>query len=130
MIYSLMMQIKLVVFSLLAGIITGIIFDFYNVLRGMERIPNIIVAIEDILFWIFASIIIFIFLLYTHAAVISVYVYVWIIIGVVIYFKTASKFFKRFHSKTVRNSFRVIRIAKNMILYPFKLLLYNSNSKK
>jgi spore cortex biosynthesis protein YabQ len=129
MILSLTMQVKLVVFSILAGALTGILFDFYRTFRGFENIPKIFIILEDILFWIFASILVFIFLLYTNYAVMGVYVYLYMAFGIYIYMKLISNFFTRIQYKFIKLSSKVIRIIMNFTFYPLKLLLYSLNSK-
>lgn len=129
MILSLTMQVKLVVFSILAGALTGILFDFYRTFRGFENIPKIFIILEDILFWIFASILVFIFLLYTNYAVMGVYVYLYMAFGIYIYMKLISNFFTKIQYKLIKVSSKVIRIIMNFTFYPLKLLLYSLNSK-
>ena len=55
------MQFNIVFFSILAGIITGILFDMYRIIRDLNS-KRIIAMIEDILFWVLAGMIIFTFL--------------------------------------------------------------------
>ena len=74
---TLEVQFNIVLYSILSGILTGILFDLYNIIRGV-KVPKIIVFIEDILFWILAAIIVFTFLLYTSYAFLGPYVYIFI----------------------------------------------------
>ena len=80
MVIPLMMQARLVLYSIIAGILTGFLFDFYRTFRGFENIHKVLIIIEDILFWILAGILIFVFLLYTNQAVMGVYVYIWMVL--------------------------------------------------
>ncbi|MFQ9613884.1 MAG: spore cortex biosynthesis protein YabQ [Clostridium butyricum] len=43
-------QVNIVIYSLLAGVLTGILFDAYRLIRGY-KIPKVIVVVEDLLFW-------------------------------------------------------------------------------
>ncbi len=54
------MQVNIVIYSFIAGIITGILFDIYRIFRGMNKI-KVITIIEDLLFWSLSSLIIFTF---------------------------------------------------------------------
>ena len=63
-------QFHIIVYSLLSGVLTGIMFDLYRIIRGSD-VNNITVVIEDILFSILAALIVFSFLLYTHYAFLS-----------------------------------------------------------
>lgn len=130
MLLSILSQTKLILFSLLAGVITGIMFDIYRIIRGSEKIPKIIIFIEDILFWIFAGIIVFIFLLITNHANFSTYAYPCIAIGIFVYLKTLSRLLLRIYFKAGKDISKVIRIIIKRIVYPFKLFSYAVKTKK
>lgn len=129
MVLSLLIQAKLLVYSLLAGILTGFIFDFYRTFRGFENIHKVFIIIEDILFWLLASIIIFVFLLYTNQAIIGLYVYLWMAIGIYIYLKLVSNFFTKLQYNLICNISKLFRILINITFYPFKLGIYMLSSK-
>ena len=60
-------QFSIILYALLAGILTGLMFDLYRIIRG-SKIPKAIIVVEDTLFWILAAMVIFTFLLYTNYA--------------------------------------------------------------
>ena len=67
-------QVDIVIYSLLAGVLTGILFDAYRLIRGY-KIPKVIVVVEDLLFWALCALVVFTFLLYTNYAFLGPYVY-------------------------------------------------------
>lgn len=122
-------QFNLLLFSLLAGVITGILFDLYRVFRGLEN-PNIVVTfIEDTLFWILTGIIVFIFLLVTNHAYMREYVYITIAAGVFLYIVLLSKHFIKVQYKIIRTTAKFIRITFNFVFYPLQLLIYSLRRK-
>jgi spore cortex biosynthesis protein YabQ len=129
MVIPLSLQAKFVIYSILAGVLTGFLFDFYRVFRGFERIHKVFIIIEDILFWILVSIIVFVFLLYTNQALITGYVYAFITLGIIFYLKFISKYFTWVHYRIIKNVSKVLRITCNFIFYPIKLLFYSETSK-
>jgi spore cortex biosynthesis protein YabQ len=129
MVIPLSLQAKFVIYSILAGILTGLLFDFYRVFRGFESIPKIFIIIEDILFWILVSIIVFIFLLYTNQALITGYIYAFIAFGILIYLKFISKYLVSIQYKFIISFTKIIRIVLNFIFYPIKLLFYSEKRK-
>ena len=72
-------QFSIILYALLAGILTGLMFDLYRIIRG-SKVPKALIVIEDTLFWILAAMIVFAFLLYTNYAFLGPYVYIFIII--------------------------------------------------
>lgn len=120
-------QMLILIASFFAGINIGIFFDIYRVIRGFRN-PNIFVTfVEDILFWILSSILIFIFLLLTNFAFLSVYTYFYIFMGLYLYFKIASnRAIKYFHSFFYILMI-IFRVSKNYLIYPFYLILKHKN---
>ncbi|MCM0649004.1 spore cortex biosynthesis protein YabQ [Clostridium swellfunianum] len=129
MLSSISTQFNLLLFSLLAGVITGVLFDLYRVFRGLEN-PNIVVTfIEDTLFWILTGIIVFIFLLMTNHAYMREYVYIAIAAGILLYMVLLSKYFIKAQYKIVRTTAKYIRITFNFAFYPLQLLFYSLKRK-
>ena len=124
-----LMQLKLLLFSILAGVLTGFLFDTYRIVRGFESIPKIFIIVEDILFWILAAIIVFIFLLITNYAFISMYVYIFIFLGIYVYMRCISKYFTTVQYIIIRNLARILRITTNFLFYPLRLLFYSLGEK-
>lgn len=110
MILNIDFQINLFIFSLLAGIIIGVFFDLYRMIRGISSPGNIITIIEDLLFWLLISTIVFIFLLYTNYAYVSIYVYLLIFIALWLYLEFLSKY--------------ILCILTNVFSYLYKLFRF------
>ncbi|GAA0694003.1 MULTISPECIES: spore cortex biosynthesis protein YabQ [Clostridium] len=129
MVLTMTLQVKIVIFSILAGVLTGIMFDLYRLYRGFTT-SKIVMIIEDILFWILATIVVFIFLLNTNYAFVSAYVYISIGMGILLYLRLFSKILRKFYYKTFRSIYKGIRVIGKQISYPFKLLFYNRDYQK
>lgn len=123
MILSNAVQFNHIVFSLMSGVITGVLFDIYRALIGVRAKNKFIIVIEDLMFWSFLGIVIFSFLFYNDGAVFTAYSYMCIILGIYIYFKLLSK--KIFVQELRLFSFalKVIRILYNTIIYPFRIII-------
>lgn len=112
-------QFNMVLFSIFAGILTGILFDFYRIVRGIG-VKKIIIIIEDILFWILCGLIIFIFLLKTDYAFLTIYVYIFIGIGIIIHLKTLSPKLIKIENKLACSTLKFIRIMIKGLRYTLK----------
>lgn len=122
-------QFNLIIFSVFAGMLTGILFDIYRVFRGLESPNKVITFIEDTLFWILTGIIVFIFLLSTNYAYIRVYVYCAIALGIILYIWLFSKAFIKVQYKLMKAMGKVLRICLNFIFYPLRLIIYSMKTK-
>lgn len=119
---QLSVQFDIILFGFIAGILSGLFFDFYRNIRGF-RIPKIIIFVEDILFCILCSMVIFIFLLYMNYAFLTYYVYVFIGMGLLIYFKVASSVVIKLQEAIITKIIVVIRSCLKSIMYIIKIVL-------
>lgn len=126
---SLNVQIDMLVYSVLAGILIGILFDLYNIIRGF-KIPKIIVIIEDILFWILTAIIVFTFLLYTNYAFLGPYVYIFMILTLIFYLKFISPIVFKGEKYIISKVAKFIRVIFKNMIYHIKIIYYGIAGKK
>ena len=122
-------QINLVIYSLIGGFITGILFDIYRGIRGVNSI-KILTIIEDILFNILIALVVFVFLLYTNYAFLTPYVYAFIIIAILFYFKFISKYFYASEIVVAKLFYKLIRILLKNIWYPLKIIAYKVTDRR
>ena len=115
-------QIDIIFYGIMAGLLLGILFDVYRIIRG-SKVSSIIIFIEDILFCILSAIIIFIFLLYKNYAFLGPYVYIFIGGAFVIYSKFLSQYFIRIEIGIINCSSVFFRVLLKLIIYPLKVLL-------
>ncbi|WP_027625376.1 spore cortex biosynthesis protein YabQ [Clostridium lundense] len=130
MLISINHQVKLLVFSLISGIMIGVLFDIYRIIRGFENPNKVITFIEDTLFWILTGIIVFVFLLYTNYAYIGFYVYLFIILGTYFYMKLISNVFITVQYKILKGLGKLLRMLINNIVFPIEVIIYRIRRKK
>ena len=121
-------QFNIILYSILAGILTGAMFDIYRIIRG-SKVPKIIVVIEDMLFWILAALVVFCFLLYTNYAFLGAYVYLFMLATLFVYLKLVSPICLKFEISILSFLGKVSRILFKNIVYPFKIIFYNIMGK-
>ena len=129
MLISISTQIKLVFFSIFAGVITGMLFDIYRLLRDFESPKKVLTFFEDTLFWIFSSLVVFVFLLLTNYAYMGIYVYMYIALGIYLYIKCISKMVIKIQHRIMKVGGKTFRITKNTLIYPFDLVFYKIKAK-
>lgn len=125
---DLKVQLDIIIWSIVSGIITGLLFDIYRIIRG-NNMPKIILAIEDVLFWILCTIVIFTFLLYINYAFLGPYVYVFIVISILTYLKFLSPFIIRVERNIIDKITSILRIGSKNFIYPIKIILSKMGSK-
>lgn len=129
MIFDMDRQIAIFIFSLASGIIIGILFDLYRIIRGNENPGNIVTAIEDLLFWILTAMIVFIFMMYTNYAYLSFNIFVYMIVGLIIHLKLLSGFFISIMGKIYDIFTICARVSFYYIFYPFRIIFQKITKK-
>ncbi|HWR43501.1 spore cortex biosynthesis protein YabQ [Sporomusa sp.] len=75
------------------GILLGVLFDTYRVLRGYFRPPWLITSVADLLYWLVAAGIAFLALILGNWGELRFYVFIAMITGVAAYYRLASRHF-------------------------------------
>ena len=109
-------QTYLFIVFTIVGIIIGILFDIFRILRKSFKTKDIVTYIEDVLFWILTGIIILFSMYKFSNGELRFFMIIGIIMGTLIYMITFSKY-------VIKISVFVINIFKRWILYPFKLFI-------
>lgn len=110
--------------AICSGIIIGVLFDIYRVIRGFNCPQKFLTAVSDILFWIFAAAVVFVFMLYTNRGDFRAYTLIGIAIGLFIYIKFVSHIFVHALKFILYYTLKTLRIIFAIILLPIKLLIY------
>ena len=121
-------QFSIILYAMLAGILTGAMFDLYRIIRG-SNVNKIVIAIEDILFWILAAMAVFTFLLYTNYAFLGAYVYIFMIISLTLYIRFISNICIKFELKLISALGKMFRVIFKNFIYPFKVIFNNITGK-
>lgn len=121
-------QFNIIFYAILAGILTGAMFDLYRIIRGNISV-KIIIIIEDILFWILSAMVVFAFLLYKNYAFLGPYVYVFMLLSLAIYIKFISGTVIKAEKIIINIIIKVSRVLFKNLIYPFKVIFYNLTGK-
>ncbi len=100
---------------ILNGFAIGIIFDIFRILRRSFKTSDFITCIEDISFWILSGLLTIFSITIFNYGEIRFYIFIAIIIGVIIYMLTISKYFIKFNVT-------IITFLKNIILKPITFI--------
>ncbi|MCI8444295.1 MAG: spore cortex biosynthesis protein YabQ [Clostridia bacterium] len=97
------------------GIIIGLLFDFFRIMRKSFKTSDIITYIEDILFWILTGIIVLYSIFIFNNGEIRLFMFLAIGIGLLMYMLT-------FSSYIIKISVTVINFFKKILLKIFGIL--------
>ncbi|MEG0132868.1 MAG: spore cortex biosynthesis protein YabQ [Clostridium sp.] len=126
MVFDMSRQVTLFIFSLFSGMLIGVVYDLYRVIRGLEEPGKIVTVIQDILFWILTGIVVFIFMMYTNYAYMNFNVFIYNGIGLFFYSKIFSKVFIFSYEKILKFFLAAVRIIFYRLSYPIRIIFHKN----
>lgn len=124
MILSMSNQALLFLSTFLTGFLIGFVYDWLRVLRTIFRHPNFLIHIEDAVFWIAATVFIFVFMLNKNYGEIRLFSVCGVFIGMLIYFLTLSRLFLKLSDVVIKCIKTLFEIIMTPIRLIFKILEY------
>lgn len=110
------------------GMIIGVIFDFYRIIRNFIRPKKFVTNIGDILFWVFITAVVFVLLVYGNWVELRLYVFIGLALGVRVYLRLFSKLLIRLFKnlfivvgKILKLCWRGLCLLCLIIIFPFRL---------
>ena len=101
--------------ALAAGVVMGIYYDIYRLLRRVIPFARASVAMQDLLFWVTSAVFLFFVCVRLNNGYIRIYFVVFSLIGWIIYFATAGRIVFAILDFIMKYIFRVCSFAKNRI---------------
>lgn len=99
------------------GILIGVIFDIFRILRKSFKTSNLITYLEDIIFWIIVTIIIMYSIFSFNNGQFRGYIFLGIFLGTLIYMLFCSRII-------INISVKLISILKNIIIFVIRIIIF------
>ena len=107
----------------LCGIIIGLFFDIFRILRKSFRTPDIVTYIEDIIFWILTGLFLIYIIFTFNNGEIRSYIFVGLGLGILFYLLIFSKFFIKTNVIIIKYLKAIFKKVFEIITYPFKVII-------
>ena len=104
------------------GILIGLLFDIFRILRKSFKTSDMITYIQDILFWILTGLILLYSIFTFSDGEIRFYMFIGIFIGWLIYMMMFSKYFIKINVKIITIIKKIIGITLSIIIFPINIL--------
>lgn len=117
-----MNQIYLFFIFIVNGIIIGILFDFFRILRKSFKTSDILTYFEDLLFWILTGFSILYFIFVFNNGEIRLFMFLGIAVGIALYMLVFSKLFIKINVTIITFIKKAITTIIRIILIPFKFI--------
>ena len=107
----------------LCGIIIGLFFDIFRILRKSFRTPDFVTYIEDIIFWILTGLFLIYIIFTFNNGEIRSYIFVGLGLGMLFYLLIFSKFFIKTNVIIIKYLKAIFKKVFEIITYPFKVII-------
>ena len=115
-------QAYLFLIFILNGILIGLLFDFFRILRKSFKTKDIITYIQDIIFWILTGFIILYSTFTFNNGEIRIFMFIAILLGIIFYMTLISSYVIKINVTIINFIKNIIVKITDIILMPFKLI--------
>ena len=107
----------------LNGIIIGLLFDIFRVLRRSFKTSDIITYVQDVLFWILTGFILLYSIFTFSNGEIRLYMFLAVFLGCLIYMLVFSKYFIKINIKVILFIKKIVLKIISIIILPIKFII-------
>lgn len=105
------------------GILIGVLFDIFRILRRSFKTSDIITYIQDVLFWILTGFILLYSVFTFSNGEIRFYMFLGVFIGCLIYMLMFSKYFININVKIISFLKNIIQKIVSIVIFPIKIII-------
>lgn len=105
------------------GIIIGLLFDIFRILRRSFKTSDVITYLQDILFWILAGFILLYSIFTFSNGEIRFYMFLGVFLGCLIYMLIFSRYFININVKIILVIKKIIGKIISIIIFPIKIII-------
>ncbi len=110
-----MNQLYIFLCFFLTGIVIGILFDIFRILRRSFKTWDIVTYIQDFIFWILSGVILLYSIFTFNNGELRAFVFIGILLGITLYILLISKYF-------IKIAVKIILIIKKILFYPINFI--------
>ncbi len=123
MILSVKNQVYVFILCMVIGILAGLVYDLFKIVRKSIKHKNLFIQIEDLIYWILITFISFLILLYKNNGEVRMYGVIGLFIGYGINEYFLSSYTVSIGLKVVNYIVIVVKQFIKLIMFPIKVIL-------
>lgn len=110
-------QLDTFIYTLITGILLGIIFDVYRVMRRTFKPQIWVTSFTDLLYWLLATFLVFTTIIIGNWGEVRLYVFIGLILGVISYFRFVSRIVIWLIIRIIRRLSMMARKVANLFIF-------------
>lgn len=116
-------QANLFLIFTINGILIGLLFDIFRILRKSFKTSDIITYTEDLVFWILTGLLLLYSIFTFSNGEVRFYMFLAVFCGCLIYMLLFSKYFININVKIIAIIKKIIKTILSIVILPFKIIL-------
>ena len=116
-------QANLFLIFTLNGIVIGMLFDIFRILRKCFKTSDVITCIQDVLFWIITGFILLYSVFAFSGGEVRFYMFLGVFIGCLLYMVIFSKYFVNINVKIIKVLKTIIYKLISIVMFPIKIII-------
>lgn len=116
-------QAYLFIIFVINGVLIGLLFDFFRILRRSFKTNDFMTYVEDIIFWILTGLIILYSIFTFNNGEIRFFMFLAILLGIIIYMLSLSSYVIKINVKIIITIKNIIRKIFGILIFPIKTIL-------
>jgi len=123
MILSVSEQVIVFLTTAISGMVIALVYDLFRIFRKTVRTGSLVTFVQDILYWLIASVIMFVTIYYSNDGELRGFLFLGAFLGVIIYALLFSKVIMDSSMFIIRITSKTVRFAAFVVSYPFRLIM-------
>lgn len=116
-------QAKLFFSTIAVGVLIAFAYDVLRIFRKIIPHPNLLIQVEDAIYWVLVVLTMFTFMLHENFGEIRFFSIIGAFLGMLIYFLTVSKVVIKLSSAVIDVAKRILILFFTIVFTPFRLVL-------
>lgn len=121
-------EVYFLLYSVCMGIIITFVYDLFRLLREVIPHKNLVVALEDIVFWIFTSVSLFLMLYTVNNGAVRWFSIAGALLGMVLYRKSLGQYMVFYMSSIIKKILYVAKRFLTIAFSPIRFVLQKMNT--
>lgn len=116
-------QVYTFLYSVIGGAVIAFIYDVFRIKRKAIKTKSLIIQLEDLLYWIIVSIVMFAVIYYSNEGEIRGFIFIGTVLGVILYVTLLSNIIMKVSLFILKIISRILRAIWIVVSFPFRLII-------
>jgi spore cortex biosynthesis protein YabQ len=109
--------------SVASGMVIALIYDLFRISRKAVRTANLLIYVEDLLYWLIVAIVMFTMVYYSNEGELRSYIFIGAILGTILYVLLFSRIIINSSMLIINVVRKIVKLILLVLLFPFRIMI-------